>query len=526
MQKLGQKPNRFITVYHFTTDLFHYSSFYLLLDNRELSRTRRDSLEENNNVGTRNSSPPRKRQRRYVTPVNSQARLENQRARQSGRAYTTLTGNAIRERTRRPLDKCRMNCAERVSDEKCQELFETYWRLGNTTQKRQFIAPLIDVVPKKTSRETLVSPHRQKNRQTSLKYSVPIDSQLTKVCKGCFLRIFDRSNMYIDIIARKKLKNPTGFRVADERGRHPPPQKKNEQEIAIVRKHILSFPAYESHYARQKTSKKYLPSDLTLATMFTLFGKKYPEMKVSRWTYEREFHKLGLSFKEPKSDTCKTCDELQMKLTAATTEEGKALASSQIADHHRKANAAYSEKNEDKEKSKNSGGKMVVATFDLQQCLPTPSIPTGQIFYSRQLWTYNLTVHNCTTGRSINHMWHEAIAARGANEIGSAVYDFVLSLPDTVEHLVLYSDSCPGQNKNSIISAMFMSALQKKKSIKIIDHKFLHPGHTRNECDSDHAIIERAKKRTSHIYLPRDHHNLVRNAGKQFDTVVMDAGKQ
>ena len=41
---------------------------------------------------------------------------------------------------------------------------------------------------------------------------------------------------------------------------------------------------------------------------------------------------------------------------------------------------------------------------------------------------------------------------------------------------------------------MFMVALQKLPHIQVIDHKFLVPGHTYMECDSDHSVIESLKK--------------------------------
>lgn len=59
----------------------------------------------------------------------------------------------------------------------------------------------------------------------------------------------------------------------------------------------------------------------------------------------------------------------------------------------------------------------------------------------------------------------------------------------------MYSDCCPGQNKNSIIIAMGIYFLEHQDKIKTIDHKFMVPGHTRMECDPDHARNEKARKR-------------------------------
>lgn len=49
-----------------------------------------------------------------------------------------------------------------------------------------------------------------------------------------------------------------------------------------------------------------------------------------------------------------------------------------------------------------------------------------------------------------------------------------------------------------------------------INHKFLVPGHTHMECDGDHSIIEKKKKKHPlPIDHPRDWINLVRLCGSK-----------
>lgn len=92
-------------------------------------------------------------------------------------------------------------------------------------------------------------------------------------------------------------------------------------------------------------------------------------------------------------------------------------------------------------------------------------------------------------------MWDETTAARGANEIASCMYKYLMDLPPNVAHFTMYSNTCGGQNSNSHFAAMCISVLQHSVTLQQIDHKFLLPGHTHMKCDSDHSLIEKMKKK-------------------------------
>lgn len=210
-----------------------------------------------------------------------------------------------------------------------------------------------------------------------------------------------------------------------------------------MRSHILSFPSYESHYTRRTNSTKYFPPHLNLQIMYNLYAEKV-ENPASRKIYEREFHALKLAFKKPQVDTCHKCDILNMKLKIAPTEE-TSIIENEIKNHQESADLAYKTKANDKEACKVDNRKKCFS-FDLQQCLPTPSLVSSVAFYKRQLWTYNLTIYDNETGQSYNHMWHEATAGRGANEIASCLFHHLGKLPSTIEEVIFYSDTCGGQN--------------------------------------------------------------------------------
>ncbi|KAJ8666517.1 hypothetical protein QAD02_008179 [Eretmocerus hayati] len=163
--------------------------------------------------------------------------------------------------------------------------------------------------------------------------------------------------------------------------------------------------------------------------------------------------------------------------------------------HQKDANEAYNSKRADKERASRKIDKTeIVCCFDLQQCMPTPKLNTSDCFYLRQLWTYNLTIRNMTMNTTSCYMWHESTGNGGANDVASCLHGFVKALPNSVEHVTVYSDNCSGQNKNKMSAGMFTTDVRDKPSLKMIDHKFLIVGHTHMEFDSDHATIERSIK--------------------------------
>lgn len=82
-------------------------------------------------------------------------------------------------------------------------------------------------------------------------------------------------------------------------------------------------------------------------------------------------------------------------------------------------------------------------------------------------------------------------------------------------NVIFYSDYCPGQNKNKFIVALYMYTVRQLKNIKSITHKYLIKGHTQNEGDSIHSLIERQCKKqlkSGPIYTPESFVSVIRAA--------------
>lgn len=122
--------------------------------------------------------------------------------------------------------------------------------------------------------------------------------------------------------------------------------------------------------------------------------------------------------------------------------------------------------NKDIENSK-SDPETEVLTFDLEKTLPMPRIPTNIVFYLRQLWLYNAGIYSGKHNKSFCFVWVEGEAGRGAQEVGSCLRKHILSdqFP-TVKNLILWSDSCGGQNRNIKIVLMMKAILEEHPTLE------------------------------------------------------------
>ena len=81
----------------------------------------------------------------------------------------------------------------------------------------------------------------------------------------------------------------------------------------------------------------------------------------------------------PKSDTCKTCDSLNVRISAEEDIQAKSQLECELQLHHWKAEGAYQQLKEDTALCRTSSN-VDMLTFDLQQSLPTPKLATNVVF--------------------------------------------------------------------------------------------------------------------------------------------------
>lgn len=141
-----------------------------------------------------------------------------------------------------------------------------------------------------------------------------------------------------------------------------------------------------------------------------------------------------------------------------------------------------------------------VLTMDLQSVLVCPLIMSSSAYFRTKITCHNFTTFDLKTRNVSCYLWHGGELGLSANTFASCIVDEIERMIDeNTEEIILYSDGCGYQNRNSTLAnALLHTAV--KSNVKITQ-KFLVKGHTQMKVDSVHSAIEK-QLRASTIYSP------------------------
>ena len=74
----------------------------------------------------------------------------------------------------------------------------------------------------------------------------------------------------------------------------------------------------------------------------------------------------------------------------------------------------------------------ITTTFNLQSILQIPSSDVSQMYYSRTICVYNLTIYEGTSGEGHCFCWN---GKRGSNEVGSVLLHWIQTLPSNITEM-------------------------------------------------------------------------------------------
>lgn len=364
------------------------------------------------------------------------------------------------------------------------------------------------------------------SRTSSFSYYVKVNGELMQVCQKTFCDTFQISFRRVQIL-QAKLKNGDSI-LEDNRGRHHNrPHATSNSAKDKIREYIKSIPRQPSHYSRKKSNTEYLDPKLNVSKLAEMFKEKYPDVVVGKHTFKDIFRsEFNLQFGLPRSDTCRICDELFVKLQTAETEQSRKQIQVESHIHHAKADSAYTSLKSDIKKAKDNPSYVVLCK-DMQQVLFCPDLRHSSVFYQRQLSCYNLAIHDMGENIATMHLWHECIAKRGSVEVASCMFHYVTNkfkklAPSEERSLIVWSDRCVGQNNNWKLIGLYQYFVRSGYFSKV-EQKFLCSGHSFLPCDRDFALIERAKKAFS-VMVPEEWKYVVADAcaTRPFEVIEME----
>lgn len=105
------------------------------------------------------------------------------------------------------------------------------------------------------------------------------------------------------------------------------------------------------------------------------------------------------------------------------------------------------------------------------------NIRASSAYYKLKLTAHNFTVYNLATHDAMAYWFDESECSLSASIFASCLIDFLTELLNqSLKPVILYSDGCGYQNRNSKLSnALFHLSVAKNV---IIIQKYLEKGHT------------------------------------------------
>lgn len=286
---------------------------------------------------------------------------------------------------------------------------------------------------------------------------------------------------------------------------------------------IEQLPVVPSHYGRGDSGRQYLSSDLNIMKLWRSWkaGRIKENLPVtSSAKFDNVFRtNFNLSFRQPRVDVCSTCQDFDIKINSNVDREENEAAR---ALHLARAKKFY-------QILKNSVdlSDVISVTFDMQKNQALPKTNVCEAYYARQLWLYNLTIviHSKKQARRNVHIysWLESDSGKGSNEVVSVLNHFFENVLQNrikcfrIRKIMLFSDSCPAQNKNGTMLAFLQMKCQAlKKYVREIAFYFPIKGHSYLPPDRVFGRIEKEIKKKPVIKSPAEYHEIFQKYGKVY----------
>ena len=311
---------------------------------------------------------------------------------------------------------------------------------------------------------------------------------------------------------RKICTNPSKTYISKRGGNRNPSQFNELTEL--IKTHISSFDSNPSHYCRNKqtTSIKYFDSTLSLAKLHKMFNETHISQATS-WHYRKVFlEHFNIRFNKNRTDLCDDCFKFE-KLSLINNNL-PSLDIKNHTDHLERADKFY------KILKTPSRSTEMSISFDMMQVLKLPYSKSSSSYFSSKISfnTLGIVHKEQSVERKSFYCWSEVLARKGPNEIASCLHHYINKIPDHINNIKLFSDSCPSQNKNAtLISMLIMYSIQSKRTIS---YYFPEKGHSFIPPDRAFACVENRLKRMELCCERKDYESLYEGFGEKLTLCV------
>ena len=205
-----------------------------------------------------------------------------------------------------PPCACKRKCSEYISKERRESIHAEYWEKKHQ-ERQEFLFQSVSVTEKKRTR---VRSKPTKKRTQSRIYTLKIETgDVQQVCSQFFLGTlgFKKDNVISRIFHKQSPRKRSSFASTfspDQRGRHRPKHKLDEEVRNHITAHILSYHPSVSHHRRKHAPlRTYLPAELTIQEMYVDFKAKTTD-RDSYETYRSIVRGMNISFTKLGEEEC------------------------------------------------------------------------------------------------------------------------------------------------------------------------------------------------------------------------------
>lgn len=422
--------------------------------------------------------------------------------------------------------KCsRLKCFITICSEERQRIIFYFNQLGDYNAQSKYLSGLISVVPVQRRRNR--KDEADANFHTS-SYSYRVRARVenklqdVSVCYKAFLSLHGISNRRVQNL--KKNLCALGDAKPDGRGKHKNrPHRISDVTKLKVMDFIKSLKGRKSHYSIRDTSKLYLSEELNISKLHRMYNDSNKEHQIGYTTFREIFeNNFNISFGFPRKDTCSTCDILKSeiaileeKIAQCVDEETKKAMKKTLEQkngekqlHLARSDKFYSLKRKYRKQSQKEA-KIEAIAMDFQKNLPTPNITTSDVYYRRQLNFISFNIHVLSDSASVFYTYDESVARKGADDVCSMLHHFFSNLLDPqVRDLIIFCDSCAGQNKNYTVMRFLHYMVNMENRFDSVKVVFPIRGHSYLECDKNMSLVNVK----SYTERPDDWREILRNS--------------